>query len=99
MESAFQHLRHLNNSGILDPSTLNQQPEKTNWRFERNQWGITQAGHYSAQSSKLSNLCFLTEYQISIGQRTIFAPRQSLEIAQGHVTAYIIIYVTKIEDQ
>ena len=53
---------------------------------------IKWAGHYSAQSGKLSNLCFLTRYQKLIGQRTFFALGSSLEISQGHVTAFVIIY-------
>ena len=32
----------------------------------------TWTGHYSAQSGKLSNICFLTGYQTLIGQRTFF---------------------------
>ena len=44
--------------------------------------------HYSALSGKLSNPCFLTGYRILIGQRTLFTLGSSLEIPQGHVTAY-----------
>ena len=50
-----------------------------------------QAGHYSAQSGKLSNLCFLTGYRTLTGQKTFFALGSFLEISQGHVTAYVII--------
>ena len=52
----------------------------------------TWTGHYSAQSGKLSNIFFLTGYQTLIGQRTFFALGSSLEIYQGHVTTYVIIY-------
>ena len=50
------------------------------------------AGHYSVQSGKLSNLCFLTEYRTLTGKRTFFTLGSFLEISQGHVTAYVIIY-------
>ena len=51
-----------------------------------------QAGHYSVQSGKLSNLCFLTKYLTLIAQRRFFALGSSLEVPKGHMTAYGIIY-------
>ena len=50
------------------------------------------AGHYSAQSCKLGNVCFLIGYQTLIGQITFFALGSSVEIPEGHVMAYAIIY-------
>ena len=47
---------------------------------------------HSAQSGKLINLCFLTGYRLLTGQRTFFDLGSFLEIAQGHVIAYVIIY-------
>ena len=41
---------------------------------------------------KLSNLCFLTGYQTLIGERKFYALGSSLEISQGYLTAYVIIY-------
>ena len=38
---------------------------------------VFQAGHYSAQSGKSSNLCFLTGYRTLTGQRTFFISRNS----------------------
>ena len=49
------------------------------------------AGHYSEQSGKLNNLCFLTGYRALIGQITFFMLGSYLEIPKGHVTAYVII--------
>ena len=53
---------------------------------------LEQTGHYFAQSGKLSNFCFLIGYQTLIDQRTFSILGSSLEIPQGHVTAYLIIY-------
>ena len=56
---------------------------------------LVYAGHYSAQSGKLRNLCFLTGYQKLIGQRTFFALGSSLEMSQSHVTTTSLSTVTK----
>ena len=52
----------------------------------------TLEGHYSTQSGKLCNLCFLPGFWLLTGQRTFFAQGSFLKIPQGHMTAYVIIY-------
>ena len=63
--------------------------------FKQRRIKSNQAGNYSVQSGKLSNLCFLIGYRILIGQRTFFALGSSLEIPQGHVTICVITMITK----
>ena len=50
------------------------------------------AGHYSAQSGKLNNLCFIAGYRTLIGQKIFYTLGSSLEILQGHVIVYVTTY-------
>ena len=58
---------------------------------------ILQAGRYSAQFGKLSNLCFLTGYRTLTGQRTFFVLRSFLEIPQGQWQLASLLHSVKIE--
>ena len=85
-ETKFQYvstwLSHIRKLQKLSLERTKLRTLKSFW-FARNYLEAQQAGQYSVQSGKLSNVCFLAGYQTLIAQKTFFALESSLEIHQG----------------